>query len=113
MIRASPAATARPPRRRGERGPAPRAVSPLRRFLLLYLPVACAILAAGFFAAFVSTARLLWRWRHDWSHDATWGAGIAVALFLVAALCLRLAIFQPWRRRLEVEGAGRRRGPRA
>ena len=88
-------------------------MSPLRRFLLLYLPVACAILAAGFFAAFASTARLVWSWRDAWSRDATWGAVIALGLFLAAALCLRLAIFQPWRRRLVAGDAGPRRRPPA
>ena len=81
-----------------------------RRFLLLYLPIASGILAAGCFAAFATTARLVWGWRHAWSADATWGVLIAAVLFAAGALFLRLAIFQPWRARLE-SGEGPRRPP--
>ena len=73
----------------------------VRRFLRLYLPIASAILSVGFFAAFATTARLVWSWRDSWSRDATWGVVVAVLLFLAAALFLRLAIYQPWRARLE------------
>ena len=72
-----------------------------RRFLRLYLPIASAILAVGCFAAFATTARLVWSWRGSWSSDATLGSAVAVALFVAGAIFLRLAIYQPWRERLE------------
>jgi hypothetical protein len=76
-------------------------VTLFRRFLRLYLPIASAIVAVGAFAAFATTARLVWSWRAAWTREATIGAAVAVALFLVGALFLRLAIYQPWRRRLD------------
>jgi hypothetical protein len=76
-------------------------VTLFRRFLRLYLPIASAIVAVGCFAAFATTVRLVWGWRDSWSRDATLGSVVAVALFLAGALFLRLAIYQPWRGRLE------------
>jgi hypothetical protein len=78
----------------------------VRRFLRLYLPVASAIIALGCFAAFAMTARLVWSWRAAWTHEATAGAAIAVGLFVLGAVFLRLAIYQPWRRALDAGGKG-------
>lgn len=74
-----------------------------RRFLRLYLPIASAIVAVGCFAAFATTARLVWSWRESWSRDATLGGLVALVLFAAGALFLWLAIYQPWRARLERE----------
>ena len=77
----------------------------VRGFLRLYLPIASAIVSLGSFAAFATTARLVWSWRAAWSRDATIGTVVAVVLFLVGALFLWLAIHQPWRRRLDGDGS--------
>ena len=78
----------------------------VRRFLRLYLPVASAIIALGCFAAFATTARLVWSWRAAWTGEATLGAVIAIGLFGLGAVFLRLAIYQPWRRALDGSGKG-------
>jgi hypothetical protein len=71
-----------------------------RRALVTYLRVACWIVSFGAFMAFASTARTVWEWRASWSREATIGTAIAAVCFAMGATFLWLAIYEPWRERL-------------
>jgi hypothetical protein len=75
-------------------------MSLFRRAIVTYLRVACWILSFGAFAAFARTARLVWEWRASWNRVATIGALIAALCFALGATFLWLAIYEPWRARL-------------
>jgi hypothetical protein len=76
-------------------------VSLIRRAVVTYVRVACWILSFGAFAAFARTARLVWEWRASWTRVATVGVVIAAVCFAIGAGFLWLAIYEPWRARLD------------
>ena len=80
--------------------PLPFPLSLIRRAVVTYVRVACWILSFGAFAAFGSTVVTVWEWRASWTHDATIGVVIAAVCFAIGAGFLWLAIYEPWRARL-------------